>query len=159
MKNLIALLVTLPLLSWAQEEKKIMEPIHILFEAMKTGDSAAVRRAFHPEAVLFTVIKDQKTSQPALRKETLAAFVKSVGTPHKDVYNELIWGEKISIDGDFAQVWVDYAFYLNTTFNHCGVDAFQLIRNAEGKWLIYGLSDTRRKVGCVVPAEVQGRLK
>ncbi len=159
MKNLIAFLITLPLLSSAQEEKKIMEPIHILFEAMKTGDSAAVRRAFHPEAVLFTVIKDQKTSQPSLRKETLAAFVKSVGTPHKDVYNELIWGEKILIDGDFAQVWVDYAFYLNTTFNHCGVDAFQLIRNAEGKWLIYGLSDTRRKVGCEVPTEVSGRLK
>jgi hypothetical protein len=159
MKKLILICLFFPICVAAQEEKKVMEPIHQLFEAMKTGDSAAVRLAFHPEAVLFTVIKDQKTSQPALRKETLAAFVKSVGTPHKDVYNELIWGEKIFIDGDFAQVWVDYAFYLNTTFNHCGVDAFQLIRNAEGKWLIYGLSDTRRKVGCEVPTEVSGRLK
>lgn len=159
MMKRILICLLFPLCAAAQEEKKVMEPIHVLFEAMKTGDSSALRRAFHPEAVLFTVTKDQKTNQPALRKETLAAFVKSVGTPHKDVYNELIWGEKILIDGDFAQVWVDYAFYLNTTFKHCGVDAFQLIRNPEGQWLIYGLSDTRRKVGCIVPAEVQGRLK
>jgi len=158
MKKLILLVLLSPALVSAQEEKLIMEPIHRLFDAMKTADSAAVRSAFHPDAVLFTVLKDQKTSQPALRKESLSQFVKAVGTPRKDVYNELIWGEKILVDGDFAQVWVDYAFYLNTTFNHCGVDAFQLIRNAEGKWLIYGLSDTRRKVGCEVPPEVVKKL-
>lgn len=156
------LLIPLFLLSHAvhgQEDKKVMEPIHQVFEAMKRSDSAALRRAFHPAAVLFTVLRDQKTNSPMLRKEPLADFLKSIGTPHKDVYNELIWNEKVLIDGDFAQVWVDYAFFLNTTFNHCGVDAFQLIRNTEGRWLIYSLSDTRRKTDCVVPPEVEGRLK
>lgn len=159
MKKLVFIILFVPFMGSAQEDNKVMEPIHQLFEGMKTADSAAVRRAFHPDAVLFTVLKDPKTSQPVLRKEALSAFVKSIGAPRKDVYNELIWGEKILIDGDFAQVWVDYAFYLNTTFNHCGVDAFQLIRNAKGDWLIYGLSDTRRKVGCVVPPEVTSKLK
>ena len=104
--------------------------------------------------MLHTVLNDPTTNQPLLRNETLASFLKSVGTPHKEVYNELIWGEKIEVDGDFAQVWVDYAFYLGKNFNHCGVDAFHLIRDGKGEWKIYSLSDTRRKVGCEVPKEI-----
>jgi len=144
---------------YSQEEQLVMKPIRTLFDAMTTGDTAAIRGAFHQEAVLFTVSKGAKSGEPALRKETLFQFLTSVGKPHKDVYHELIWNEKIFIDGDFAQVWTDYGFYLNTTFSHCGVDAFQLIRNAKGEWLIYGLSDTRRKTGCDVPKEVEARIK
>lgn len=136
-----------------------MKPVKTLFDAMATGDTASIRSVFHPEAILFTVIKDAKSGEPSLRKETLGQFLAAVGKPHKDVYHELTWGEKIFIDGDFAQVWTDYGFYLNTTFNHCGVDAFQMIRNAKGEWLIYGLSDTRRKTDCQVPKEVEARIK
>jgi len=145
--------------AYAQEDKAVLKPINMLFEAMKTGDTTAIRKVFHPEAVLFTVVKDQSTGQPGLRKETLKAFLTAVGKPHKDVYKELTWGEKVLIDGDFAQVWADYAFYINTTFHHCGVDAFQMIRGKDGNWLIYGLSDTRRKEGCLVPEQVQKLVK
>ncbi len=159
MRYLFLLIIFSSLSASAQVEQSVMKPIHALFDAMKTGDSASIRKVFHPAAVLFTVVKDPTTNEPVLRKETLAEFLKAVGTPHKDVYNELTWGEKVFIDGDFAQVWTDYAFFLNKTFNHCGVDAFQLIRNTKGEWLIYGLSDTRRKTGCQVPAEVRQRAE
>lgn len=151
--------MTLAITAYSQEEKAVMKPIHILFEAMKSGDTTAIRKVFYPDAVLFTVVKDQVTGSPGLRKETLKEFLQAVGKPHKDVYYELIWGEKVFIDGDFAQVWTDYAFYINTTFHHCGVDAFQMIRNKEGNWLIYGLSDTRRKENCTVPEHIQKLMK
>lgn len=157
--KLPCLLILITFAAQAQEEAAVMKPVHMLFTAMKTGDTTAIRKVFHPEAVLFTVVKDQKTGQPNLRKETLSDFLNAVGKPRKDVYNELTWNEKVFIDGDFAQVWTDYAFYLNATFSHCGVDAFQLIRNAQGEWLIYGLSDTRRKTGCQVPPEVSRQVK
>jgi len=159
MQKIILGLIFISSTAYGQDEQLVMKPIHTLFNAMTTGDTAAIRGAFHPEAILFTVTKDAKSGEPALRKETLIQFLTSVGKPHKEVYHELIWNEKVLIDGDFAQVWTDYGFYLNTTFNHCGVDAFQLIRNAKGAWLIYGLSDTRRKTGCDVPKEVEARIK
>ena len=159
MKKLIFLLTFISITSSGQESKKVMAPINQLFEAMKLGDSSMLHRAFHPDATLFTVLNDPKTNQPSLRKESLAPFLKSIGTPHKEVYNEMIWGEKIDIDGDFAQVWVDYAFYLGKTFSHCGVDAFQLIRNPKGEWLIFGLADTRRKVGCNVPSAISKQFE
>lgn len=159
MRTIFFLIVLINYNARGQDEKAVLKPINILFESMKTGDTTAIRKVFHPEAVLFTVVKDATSGQPALRKETLKNFLAAVGKPHKDVYNELTWGEKVFIDGDFAQVWADYAFYINTTFHHCGVDAFQMVRGTDGNWLIYGLSDTRRKDGCQVPEQVQKQIK
>ena len=161
MKRLIAISVVsaFSFTVFAQVEQDVLKPIHLLFEAMKKGDSAALGKVFHPNAVLFTVVTDAKTGKSSLRKESVLDFQKAIGKPHTDVYNELTWGEKVSIDGDFAQVWADYAFYLNSTFSHCGVDAFQLIKTPDGRWLIFGLEDTRRKTGCNVPDEVAKRMK
>jgi hypothetical protein len=58
------------------------------------------------------------------------------------------------MDGSLAAVWVDYAFYLNNTFSHCGVDSFHLVKTEEG-WKIFNLVDTRRKSDCVIPDAVE----
>lgn len=141
------------------QPEAILKPIHTLFAAMKTGDTAVIRKVFHPKAALFTVVKHPQTGQPSLRTETLADFLNAVGKPRTDVYDELTWNEKVSIDGEFAQVWADYAFYLNRRFHHCGVDAFQLIKNDKGEWLIFVLSDTRRTSDCQVPTDVENKMK
>lgn len=141
----------------AQENKKVMEPINQLFEAMKKGDSAMAHQAFHPVTKLYTVFMD-KTGQPILKGESIGGFLKAIGTPHKEVWNELIWSPKIEIDGNFAQVWVSYGFFVDKTFSHCGVDAFHLFKDSSGKWKIFHLADTRQKEGCKVPGEVREQL-
>ncbi len=158
MKYLPILLLLFSLPALAQESKAVMEPVNTLFEGMKRGDSAMVHSAFHGSPAFSTVFTDAK-GQPALRGGTLPDFLKAIGTPHKDVYNELTWAPKIEIDGNFAQVWVNYAFYAGTTFSHCGVDAFHLFRNAAGQWKIITLADTRQKTGCNVPKEVSDRVR
>lgn len=151
-------LLLLSFSAMAQDNKAIMEPINTLFEGMKNGDSAMVHRAFHTTQTLSTVSMDA-ANQPVLKSGTLKDFLKAIGTPHKDVYNELIWSPKTEVDGNFAQVWVNYAFYAGKTFSHCGVDAFHLFRNSSGQWKIFGLADTRQKTGCNVPREVSDQLK
>ncbi|CAN5346141.1 hypothetical protein BH09BAC3_BH09BAC3_08210 [soil metagenome] len=142
----------------AQDNSTIMEPIHILFEGMKRGDSAMVHSAFRANPTMGSVFID-KAGQPALKMDGLEGFLKSVGTPHKDVWNEVIWSPKIEVDGNLAQVWVPYGFFINATFNHCGVDAFHLFKDASGKWKIFHLVDTRQKEGCNVPKELSDKLK
>ena len=141
----------------AQEDKKVMEPINQLFEAMKKGDSAMAHKAFHAVTKLYTVFID-KTGQPILKGEAVSGFLKAIGSPHKEVWNELIWSPKIETDGNFAQVWAPYAFYIDKTFSHCGVDAFQLFKDSSGQWKIFHLADTRQKEGCKVPGEVREQL-
>jgi hypothetical protein len=126
----------------------IHELIISLFDGMREADSAKVSSAFHKEVKMYTSFTD-KNGQLVLKEGTLASFLNAVGTPHDEIWDEKIWGVKISIDGGIAQVWADYAFYISKEFSHCGVDAFHLVKQASGNWKIIHLMDTRRKEGCI----------
>lgn len=139
------------------EQVAVMEPINNLFEGMNKGDSAMVHKAF-TEDVGFATIGNDKEGNPKLTRGSLQRFLVAMGTPHKEIYSEPIWDVKIEIDGNFAQVWAKYAFYLGKELHHCGVDAFQLFKGADG-WKIFQLADTRQPEGCVVPKAIQDRFK
>lgn len=146
---------------WAQkstEEAAVKEVVHRLFLGMEKGDSAMVRSAFNTDVTMATVFRD-KTNHPMLEHEnSIEGFLKAVGTPHAEVWYEEIWNLSVKIDGDFAQGWCEYAFYVGNKFSHCGVDAFELHKGADG-WKIFHLADTRRKEGCNIPAEIQNKHK
>jgi len=158
MKLTIALFL-ISIACFAQEDKKVLAVINTLFDGMKKSDSAMVHSVFHPQAKMYSIQIDAKTGQPVMRSSEAKNFIVAIGTPHKEVFNELIWSPKIEIDGNLAQAWVPYAFYRDKTFSHCGVDAFQLFKDASGNWKIFHLSDTRQKEGCKIPAEVSDKMK
>src|SRR5258706_8914662 len=164
MKALSLLGLSLLLLSNAmaqntQSVNDVMKPIHRLFEGMKKGDSVIVRSVFTKQVTMATVFKDKTDAAVITYESSIDEFLKSVGTPHSEAFNEMIWGEKISIDENFAQVWVDYAFYLGKKLNHCGVDAFHLMKDRNGNWRIFHLADTRRKEGCNIPKHISDQFK
>ena len=128
----------------------VMAVVNTLFEGMRKGDSTLVRSVFTKDARLMTAF--EKEGQPALRIGSIDGFVKAVGTPHEKVWNEAIWDSEVRIDGNLAQVWTKYAFYLGEDFSHCGVDAFQLFKDDNG-WRIFQLTDTRQFEDCELPPE------
>jgi hypothetical protein len=131
----------------AQEDAtQIKATITQLFDAMRKADSSLAKKVFYPDATLQTIVT-KKDGSIAVQKEGSAAFLKVIGTPHKDTYDERILSWDIRIDGAMASAWCDYAFYLNDKFLHCGVDAFQMIKTTAG-WQILGIIDTRRKENC-----------
>lgn len=143
----------------AQDNREILEPINALFKGMNLGDSAMVHASFVKSPTMATVFKN-KEGEIALRQETdLKGFLTAVGTPHEEKWAEPIWDVKIQMDGNFAQVWMKYAFYIGKTFSHCGVDAFQLFKGADGKWKIFHLADTRWKEGCNIPPTIANQFK
>jgi Putative lumazine-binding len=129
------------------EQGAIMTVVTTLFDGMRKGDSSMVRSVFDPRVRMITVSMRNGTRRTTV--ETGADnFAKAVGTPHADVWDERIRNERVSVDGDLASVWVDYAFFAGTKFSHCGIDHFLLVRNESGAWKILELSDTRRTTGC-----------
>ncbi|MBL0739594.1 hypothetical protein [Chryseolinea lacunae] len=125
-----------------------------LFTAMQKGDSAMAHATFASSVTLATVKRD-KAGAPVLQREaSVQPFLNAIGTPHPQTWYEEIWDEKVQLDGDLAQVWCDYAFYLGNTFSHCGVDAFQLHKGKDG-WKIFHLADTRRTTPCNIPKAIQ----
>jgi hypothetical protein len=140
------------------EVEAVKAVVQRLFKGMELGDSAMVHSAFTAHPTMATVLRN-KNNEPVLRQESsLDEFLKAVGTPHKEVWYEDIWNVQVQLDGDLAQVWCDYAFFVDKTFSHCGVDAFQLHKGKDG-WRIFQLADTRRKTGCEIPTEIQNKHK
>jgi hypothetical protein len=50
-------------------------------------------------------------------------------------------------DGDLATVWAPYDFHRNVQFSHCGTDAFDLLRTADG-WRLTGGAYTVETESC-----------
>lgn len=123
-------------------EQEVRQAVDRLFAGMRTGDSTVVRAAFHPTARLQSVSNRDGTA--VLRQDSIDAFVRAVGTPHTEVWDERISNVQIRVDGDLATAWMDYAFFAGDRFSHCGVNAFQLVRGARG-WQVIQITDTRRR--------------
>lgn len=126
----------------------IKQTITTMFDAMRKGDSTSLRATFAKGMILQSIAKN-KEGLTTITTESPDEFVKSVGTPHKGIYDERITFQDIKIDGDLASVWAPYKFYLDDKFSHCGVDVFQLMKTPAG-WKIIYIVDTRRKDGCPV---------
>lgn len=149
----ILLLISIHLSAQSDEKESIMKVVNQVFEAMRTNDSTLLKSCFTENPNTFTVYRNQE-GNGVLNVGNFQGFIDAVGKPKEQVYNEPIWNEKVEIDGDLASVWVDYAFYLDDQFSHCGVDAFHLVK-LEGAWKIFHLVDTRRRSNCEIPDDVK----
>jgi hypothetical protein len=156
---LFLLLTTVSFVQAQTEEAKVSEVVNNLFKAMYTNDTTLFKSVFSNEVTLATVVMTRDGKSSLKREQGIAGFVKAIAKPNpKGVLTEEIWNIKVQLDGDFAQVWCDYAFYVGNTFSHCGVDAFHLNNTADG-WKIFHLADTRKREGCNVPQNILDKHK
>lgn len=126
------------------DARAVLDVVARLFDGMRAADSAAVRSVFHPEARLIrTGVRD---GRPAVSLAAVGGFLDALGGA-TEVWDERLYDPEVRIDGNLASVWADYTFHRGDAFSHCGVDAFQLARTAEG-WKIVSLADTARREGC-----------
>lgn len=146
---IIAALVTVlsaPAASQSEEAVVAVNAVIVrLFDAMRTGDTVALRSVFHPDARLMTT-GTMPDGTPLLRAEPIDGFVRAVGGAPVEL-DERITHTEIRIDGRLAQAWTHYDFYAGGQFSHCGVNSFQFFLGSDG-WQIIQLTDTRRREGC-----------
>lgn len=131
---------------YSKKEQEVLDVIIKLFDGMRAGDSSIVSSVFHSDVRMYTNFND-KDGKDQTVEGSLAKFLTAVGTPHEEIWDERINNTTIKLEMGVAQVWTDYSFYRDQTFSHCGIDAFQLIRE-DGTWKIIHLIDTRRKENC-----------
>ena len=123
----------------------VLAVVKQLFDGMRARNADAVRALFHPSAQLFS--SSVRDGRPTITVMPIERFVAAVGRPGPELNDERTRNEIIHVDGTFASVWAEYAFYRGSTFSHCGVDSFQLAKDASG-WKIVSVADTRRTDPC-----------
>lgn len=130
------------------DEQLVKAAINQVFDGMRKNDSSMVREVLHPSCFLKSIGKT-KTGEVKLQEDAILMWLKQIGTKREGVIlDERLTSYDIKIDGEMAMAWTPYEFYVNDKFNHCGVDAFTLMKTDKG-WKIVGIVDTRRKENCV----------
>lgn len=134
-----------PLAAQQGPEEQVKAVILRTFDGMRAGDSTMVRSAVAPGTRLTSVMeRDGKT---VMRDGDMDDFIRAVGTPHDEVWDERISDFVVHVDGPLAHAWMNYTFYAGDRLSHCGVNSIQLIRGEDG-WKITSITDTRRSQGC-----------
>jgi hypothetical protein len=136
-----------PLTAQDSEQEAIKKTISDFFEGFHEQDSLMIKKTVGENIILQTVGTDSLGNN-RVRTEVFSDFLKSiVGIPRTTLFQEVIKGFSIQVDGPMANAWTPYEFLLNGSFHHCGVNSFQLVKEQD-RWKIIYLIDTRRKVGC-----------
>lgn len=127
---------------------EIRAVIDRLFDGMRKGDSTIVRSVFHPKVRMATVSTNREGKMVLQQENSINGFLKAVGTPHPQVFDERISEVEVWADGNVGAAWMRFHFYLGTTFSHCGVNTISFTKE-KGEWKMIFLSDTRQRQGCL----------
>ena len=101
MKHIFTILTFISTTAFAQsDEIAVKQAVDKLFEGMKKSDTAMIRSAFSSSSVLQTIAKN-KEGKIWVVTEALDSFLVSVGSPHKEVYDERIKIDVVKIDGEW----------------------------------------------------------
>jgi hypothetical protein len=135
--------------------REVLAVVERLFTSMATKDTALMRGTFEPGARLVGMRRrnDGSTVLQVLPWQRFAAAV--VGDTVRARWTERALGTpEVRVRGTLATVWAHYSFHFGETPSHCGVDAVQLLRTADG-WKIVSIADTFEATGC--PWQAEGR--
>lgn len=132
----------------ASAEQEVRAVVQRLFDAMRAKDTAAMRALFDPDAKLVGMRPGRAGEPPVVQRLTAADFAAFVARDTRAPWIERAWDAEVRISGPLATVWAAYDFHFGETFSHCGVDAVQLLRTAQG-WRIMSIADTFVREGCV----------
>lgn len=145
MRILLVILLLLPASAAAQSpEAEVRAVIDRMFEALRQQDTATMRSTFHPDFRL--AITSTRDGQPVIQQVGGDAFLAAIGSSSQSL-NETITDVEIRVHDNLATVWNRYNFWIDDRIDHCGVDAFILVRTADG-WKVLQVADTQRREGC-----------
>lgn len=137
---------TNPIFAQNDEQNRIKKVISLFFDGLQNGDTIKIKETISDKLILQTAyINDEKS---VLKNENVSAFLNSIASKKReDIWEEKLLSYNIQIDGNMANVWTPYEFYLNNKFSHCGVNSFQMFNDGVN-WRIIYLIDTKRKQDC-----------
>lgn len=128
----------------ADDSKEVLAVVDKLWAEMSAANPAGIVALHNPGAQLVAIIKN-KEGKSAIHN--LSAEVFSKNFAKKANLAEDMYAPEVKVYGDFAQVWGRYVFFLEGKVSHCGVNAFHMVRTAEG-WKIGGIASTIDPTSC-----------
>ncbi|HEX8029875.1 MAG TPA: nuclear transport factor 2 family protein [Vicinamibacterales bacterium] len=116
------------------ERDPVLKTLQAFFDTMTARDVQGARKILEPQGRFHAMkTRDGKVEVRSFSNEEYFADLNA----SKQRMQERIWSPELRVSGLIATVWAPYDFWIDGKFSHCGVDAFDLIKTAEG-WKIAG---------------------
>ncbi|HSL68973.1 MAG TPA: nuclear transport factor 2 family protein [Longimicrobiales bacterium] len=129
----------------ATDTAAVVAAVQKTFDGMLARDTAALRSVFMADARLQALSPDGTT----LRTSAAAEWIGQIASA-QDELRERMYDPEVRISDNLATIWTYYDFHRGAQFSHCGVDAVQLVRTADG-WKIAHIAYTVRRTQCERP--------
>lgn len=142
---LLSISVTANLFAQTDDKQNAWAVVEKMFAEMANHNPTAIAELFTKEASLAAIIKT-KDGKSVVRYFTGEAFSKNFAEKKNEIKEDM-YERKVEVDGDFAQVWGRYVFFVDNKVSHCGVNAFHLVKTDSG-WKIANASSTIDPTGC-----------
>ena len=124
----------------------VLAPVERMFAGLAAHDAAAIRAELRPEGGA-TVAIEKPDGASTIRHLAWDAFTAGI-KPGPEKFEERFTGPPaVEIDGNIAMVWAPYTFFLDGKAHHCGVDHFDLVREAN-QWKVLNVTWSQRTTGC-----------
>ena len=127
------------------DQQAILQVVDDLFDAMRARDGETLERIFHPDTRLITA-GTNADGVPEVTEIPISRFISSV-LASSSYLDERIYNPVVQVNNNLGTVWVEYDFFADGEFSHCGADAFTMGRSADG-WQIVQIAHTMVREGC-----------
>ena len=143
----LAFLISSTLFGQVDEATQVKNTVNTFFEGFHKGDTMIMKSVMADKIVLQTAYRN-KEGKDILVNDDIQKLINAIANrPSDQKWDERLLDYNIQVDGNMANAWTPYEFWLNDTFSHCGVNSFQLFKDGEN-WKIIYLIDTRRRSSC-----------
>ena len=142
------LLMTTSVSAQENETESVKATVETFFEGFHKGDTMVMKSVMMPKVTMQTAYISGKGEGKFVDDGGAEKLLKAIADrPDDQKWDERLTNFNIQVDANLANAWVDYEFWFNDKFSHCGVNSFHLVKT-EGKWKIVYLIDSRRKSSC-----------
>jgi len=133
---------TAPAVRAQSDKDAALAVVKKVFDGMRARDTALMRSLFAPGGRLIG-IGSRDGGPPTMQALEPSVWLNGVARGTGPGPDERIFDPAIQIDDNIAQVWTYYELWVGTRLNHCGYDAFFLVKLGD-EWKIGQVADTRR---------------
>ena len=135
----------------SDEERAILGVIDQFMHAVTSGDAAAMSR-IRREGTTTTIERPDPAGGTTvqLRPFPTIATAPTSAAPSPTApssVRERYWDPVVHVRGSIAMVWTPYEFWRDGKTSHCGVDVFELVKQA-GAWTIGNVMFTVEPDAC-----------
>ena len=118
----------------ASERDAVLKTMQTFFDTMTARDVDGARTILVSQGRFHAMDTSKPGGEPrSLSSEEYFAQLQQ----SKQTMRERIWNPEVRVRGPIATVWAPYDFWIDGKYSHCGIDAFDLVKTAEG-WKISG---------------------